>query len=833
MKTENVSTLRIHKLSHEQFLREQSAEALVPGELYLTPDEDTAKISLPINENNEVDNGTTGDFAVSDGAGGVIWLNPTELSTDSRVFVATYDETTYEEVKAAYDSGKIVIVVYDNNLFFLTDAATLIDGFSFVCLMAGTRLSRVFIKKIVLQKGIGWSGNFNKSSLEYTSNMTQVIDENSENIQYPSAKAVYDFVMANGSGSEDNKIFMAVFGETSYEDVAAAIAAGKAVFAYENGDLYTYSTTVSFSGWIRFENQHTSELNYLLLKENGWSKGTYYRHFVQFIDETSTDEQYPSAKAVLNFVRSGTSTTPELESAQLGDELIRSSGWTTTGWTGSFATGFTHTSGNTNPLVFAMPEATGTNLYQVTFEVDNPLESMQLFVTVGNSAQFDTYGYDGNTIGLGIQSVEDGNLQFIPDKNYTGTIRNISIKRIEAPFDGIETVRDSDGNVVYEMRPTTAGKSNLFAGANVGQFNTSGFGNLGFGSEALAHNTSGFWNTALGYKTLEANTAGSRNIAIGYGSLLRNKVGHRNIGIGTHSLINNTTGNWNIAIGADSQDNNTTGSHNVAIGFATLYKGTEAYDNVAVGSSALNRNETGFGNVAIGKNALYNQTWHQQNTAVGFQAGMGCKGSYGVYIGCNTGLNEFTGNRNILIGFQVNVSSSSASDELNIGNLLKGSLANDKKHLFIDGGLNLSALPTSEPDTVGMVWNDNGTLKIKTVVNLIEYPFESTTKTVNGVEFTDNGDGTITVNGTATATAEFRLKTGMLIPTGAKMDRIEGSTNSTYEIQAYENKSGGKTITTTATGTNVADGEFTALVRIMVRTGYTANNLVLRPVIYV
>ena len=526
-------------------------------------------------------------------------------------------------------------------------------------------------------------------------------------------------------------------------------------------------------------------------------------------------------------------TTPEQESAQLGAELAKASGWTTTGWTGSFAAGFTHTPGNTNPLVFAMPEATGTNLYQVTFDLDNPLESMQLFVTVGNSEQFDTYGYDGNTIGLGIQSVEDGNLQFIPAQNYTGTISNISVKRIMEPFNGIETVRDSNGDVAYEMRPTVAGKSNLFAGVNVGRYNTSGFGNLGFGSDALAHNTSGFWNTALGYQTLEANTAGTRNIAIGYGSLLRNKVGHRNIGIGSFSLINNTTGNWNIAIGADSQDHNTSGSHNVAIGFATLYTGKTAYDNVAVGSSALYNTGSGFGNVAIGKNALYNQTWHQQNTAVGFQAGIGCKGSYGVYIGCNTGFNEFTGNRNILIGYQVNVSSPSASDELNIGNLLKGSLENGKKYLFIDGGLDLSALPTSEPETVGMAWNDNGTLKIKTVVNLIEYPFESTTKTVNGVTFTDNGDGTITVNGTATATAEFRLKTGMLIPTGAKMDRIEGSTNSTYEIQAYENKSGGKTITTTATGTNVADGEFTALVRIMVRSGYTANNLVLRPVIYV
>ena len=41
--------------------------------------------------------------------------------------------------------------------------------------------------------------------------------------------------------------------------------------------------------------------------------------------------------------------------------------------------------------------------------------------------------------------------------------------------------------------------------------------------------------------------------------------------------------------------------------------------------------------------------------------------------------------------------------------------------------------------------------------NLIPYPYVNTTKTINGITFTDNGDGTITVNGTATANATFRI----------------------------------------------------------------------------
>lgn len=41
--------------------------------------------------------------------------------------------------------------------------------------------------------------------------------------------------------------------------------------------------------------------------------------------------------------------------------------------------------------------------------------------------------------------------------------------------------------------------------------------------------------------------------------------------------------------------------------------------------------------------------------------------------------------------------------------------------------------------------------------NLIPYPYEETTKTINGITFTDNGDGTVTANGTATAAAYFLI----------------------------------------------------------------------------
>lgn len=48
--------------------------------------------------------------------------------------------------------------------------------------------------------------------------------------------------------------------------------------------------------------------------------------------------------------------------------------------------------------------------------------------------------------------------------------------------------------------------------------------------------------------------------------------------------------------------------------------------------------------------------------------------------------------------------------------------------------------------------------------NLIPYPYEDTTKTLNGVTFTDNGDGSITVNGTPTEYSYFMFGVIPIMP---------------------------------------------------------------------
>lgn len=134
--------------------------------------------------------------------------------------------------------------------------------------------------------------------------------------------------------------------------------------------------------------------------------------------------------------------------------------------------------------------------------------------------------------------------------------------------------------------------------------------------------------------------------------------------------------------------------------------------------------------------------------------------------------------------------------------------------------------------TIATDYEPYGKYKIPITVsskNLIPYPYAHTTKTVNGIAFTDNGDGTVTANGTATANADFnftgtfQIKEGMLISSG-----VTGDSSKTYEVfvngmdgtilHSYSNKP--------------ADHDFEAnRIFIRIRPGVTVNNLIFKPML--
>lgn len=217
--------------------------------------------------------------------------------------------------------------------------------------------------------------------------------------------------------------------------------------------------------------------------------------------------------------------------------------------------------------------------------------------------------------------------------------------------------------------------------------------NVAIGASNLSSNTTGSSSVAIGFNALLSNTTGASNVGIGLNSLFHNTTGSNNVAIGNGTLIVNTTGAGNFACGHQSMNANVSGSSNVAIGAVTLQSST-GDNNTAIGGSALNANTTGNGNTGVGLNSLVSNTTGSQNSALSMYSLFGnTTGSNNIGIGFLSGRFLTTGNKNILIGYSdstaslnqvttgssnisigidVAVASSTANNQLCIGNLIYG-----------------------------------------------------------------------------------------------------------------------------------------------------------------
>lgn len=118
--------------------------------------------------------------------------------------------------------------------------------------------------------------------------------------------------------------------------------------------------------------------------------------------------------------------------------------------------------------------------------------------------------------------------------------------------------------------------------------------------------------------------------------------------------------------------------------------------------------------------------------------------------------------------------------------------------------------------------------------NLLPYPYYETTKTQNGVTFTDNGDGSITVNGTASKPSVFQFysSVGGSKPMNLANKTITisgcpsgGSLQSYFLLFSY----GGNSYQDLGNGiTKTPDADITAL-QLRIAAGATVNNLTFRP----
>jgi len=127
---------------------------------------------------------------------------------------------------------------------------------------------------------------------------------------------------------------------------------------------------------------------------------------------------------------------------------------------------------------------------------------------------------------------------------------------------------------------------------------------------------------------------------------------------------------YNTSIGEESLKSNTTGSWNTANGYDSLFSNTTGIQNVAIGNEALRFNTSGAQNTAIGHTSLYNITTSGYNTALGYRSGYSTTGWGNLMLGFQAGDSLVGGLYNIVIGYNIDLPTTSSSNMLDIGNLI-------------------------------------------------------------------------------------------------------------------------------------------------------------------
>ena len=153
----------------------------------------------------------------------------------------------------------------------------------------------------------------------------------------------------------------------------------------------------------------------------------------------------------------------------------------------------------------------------------------------------------------------------------------------------------------------------------------------------------------------------------------------------------------------------------------------------------------------------------------------------------------------------------------------------------LQGGVPFSEITVSGEDISGKELTVNVCGK-----NMLKYPYHNTSSTVSGVSCTDNGDGTVTVNGTAAADIYFwfnHFPSGKKLPikNGLKYTISgcpENGSSSTYMILLSASQSG-KTLYYSDFGNGLTvdfpDGCEAGNMSIKICKGTTVDNLVFRP----
>jgi hypothetical protein len=253
--------------------------------------------------------------------------------------------------------------------------------------------------------------------------------------------------------------------------------------------------------------------------------------------------------------------TASSDSPPLGSELLTTSNWTSTGWTGDFTTGFTHTTGNTSVLSNTLAAVIGT-YYKIQITRSGGTAGS---ITIGFGGQTRTVT---NTRSFEPLATTTGNLTITPTSDFDGTIL-VSVKTIGLASPSF-TISPSTGAGQITMRATNV-TGNTVIGLSAGQrLSSSGVGDDGanntfIGNAAGRNSTFVRYCTFIGTQAGELNVTGTDNTSVGYRALYANTIGLENVSIGKQAG-ENSTGSGNTFVGSTAGQNLLTGGFNIFIG---------------------------------------------------------------------------------------------------------------------------------------------------------------------------------------------------------------------------------------------------------------------------
>jgi len=403
-------------------------------------------------------------------------------------------------------------------------------------------------------------------------------------------------------------------------------------------------------------------------------------------DSVITDNGSNIAIANPTFIQ-GNSTTD----SPLGPELLTSSNWTPTGWTGDFLTGFIHTPGNVFVLSNSLAATVGT-YYQVTYTI-TARTAGSVHISFGGESKY----YVTASGSFGPKASTTGNLTITPDTSFDGTIV-LSIKQINISYPVLSLYNTGGSFNKLEFRVPIGDLRSIAIGYDAGKKITTGTNNSVIGYNAGANLTTGIQNTFLGYDAGNVVNMGSHNTLLGAGAgRVNTSLDGYNTFVGSYAGLASVTGTQNTFVGFNSGGSSAGGFYNTLIGASTGSQVSGNY-NTAVGNGAIaNLRTGGDNNIAFGVDAGRN--YLSGGGSFGVESATGS-----VFLGAETKPLGDSQTNQIVIGYDA-IGAGNNTVTLGNENIVK---------TVLRGTINAADLPTSDTGlNVGDIWNDAGALKIK------------------------------------------------------------------------------------------------------------------------